>query len=109
MTPIDRDPAFEAVTTRQPEWTQEQAVQYEVARESIATLMAFRSQWIFDEEHAGSPDLTAIARWRSERAVLAAELKGLDIRDQELIARICDTYGAEIRRLGALEQQRDRV
>jgi hypothetical protein len=84
-----------------PEWTHEDCVQYEVARESITALMAYRSQWIFDEQQKPAPDAAAIHRWRAERAQYAAELRGLDVRDRALIARVCRDYGAEIRRLDA--------
>jgi hypothetical protein len=107
-TPSDRVPAVESAVSTRPEWTQEQAVQYEVARESITALISFRSQWIFDEEAKRAPDQVAIGRWEGESAALAAELQGLDVRDHELVARICREYGAEIKRLDALETQRER-
>jgi hypothetical protein len=99
---------LESLARPRPGWTQEQAVQYEVAREAIAALMAFRSQWIFDEEAKPSPDHAAIERWDAESAALAAELRGLDVRDDERVARICREYGAQIKRLDALETQRER-
>jgi hypothetical protein len=102
-TPSDRAPAIDTPQVQRPEWTQEQAVQYEVAREAITALMAFRSQWIFDEEQRAAPDHAAIERWEAESTALAAELRGLDVRDRERIAQICQTYGAEIKRLDALE------
>ena len=108
-TPSDRVPPSEPAASAQAEWTQEQAVQYEVAREAITALIAFRSQWVFDEEGRPSPDHVAIERWNAESAALAAELKGLDVRDHERVARICREYGPEIQRLDALEAERDRA
>ncbi|HKP61488.1 MAG TPA: hypothetical protein VJV78_32385 [Polyangiales bacterium] len=107
-TSSDRAPAFQAHDPAPPEWSQDQAVKYEVAREAITALMAFRSQWIFDEEGSAAPDLAAIESWRAERAAFAAELRSLDVRDQKTLARICELYGPEIRRLDALELQRER-
>jgi hypothetical protein len=106
--PSDRTPAFETTLSARPEWTQEEAIRYEVAREAVTALMAFRSQWIFDEEAKPSADHMLIERWESERAALAAELRGLHVCDHERVARICRVYGAEIRRLDALEAQRER-
>lgn len=105
-TPSDRAPARQSAAPSQPEWNQEQAIEYEVAREAITALMAFRSQWIFDEEQKRSPDHAAIARWNSESAAFAAELRNLHVRDHENVARICRTYGPEIQRLDALERPR---
>jgi hypothetical protein len=55
---------------RSPEWTQEDSVAYEVARDPITALMAYRSRWIFGEEAKPSPDHAAIEylRHRSRRA-----------------------------------------
>jgi hypothetical protein len=87
---------------RQPEWTHEGCVEYEVAREAITALMAFRSQWISDEQQKPAPD-QAIERWEAESAQYALEPQGLDVRDQTRLAQICRDYGAEIRRLDAAE------
>lgn len=98
--------ASELVDSRRPEWTQDESIEYEVARESITALISFRSQWLFDEEAKPSPDQAAIERWRGESAALAAELHGLHVGDRERIARICREYGPEIKRLDALELRR---
>jgi hypothetical protein len=42
-----------------PKWSQEEAVSYEVARELITALMAFRSEWIALERAKPAPDLSA--------------------------------------------------
>jgi hypothetical protein len=89
---------------RAPEWTHEDCVAYEVAREAITGLLAYRSQWIFDEQRKPAPDPGAIERWRAERSHYAAALRGLDVRDGERIARVRRDYGAELRRLGGLPQ-----
>jgi hypothetical protein len=86
----------------QPQWTHDDCVQYEVAREAITGLMAFRSQWIFDEQQKQQPDDTAIQEWRRQRAQLASELQGLDVTDRATNDRICREYGAEIQRLATL-------
>jgi hypothetical protein len=94
------------VAADSPEWTHEDCVQYEVAREAITALMAFRSQWIFDEQQKPAPDLETIAGWRAERSQLAAQLQGLDVRDKDTVKRICREYGPEIKRLDLLDVQR---
>lgn len=93
--------------TRPPEqWTHEECVDYEVARECIGGLIAIRSKWIYNEEKKLSPDLEAIARWDAEIDTYVQERRGLDLHDHENIARIRRDYGAEIRRLHAEETQR---
>ena len=77
---------------------------YEVARELITALMAFRSEWIALERAKPAPDLSAIERWKAERGAYAAELRGLHVADRDNIARIRRDYGTEARRLAALER-----
>jgi hypothetical protein len=84
-----------------PKWSNEDAVNYEVARDVITALMAFRSEWIGLERAKPAPDLSAIERWKAERGAYAAELRGLHIADHEKIARIRRDYGAECVRLSA--------
>lgn len=89
--------------TRPPEqWTHEECVNYEVARECIGNLIAIRSKWLRNERKKAFPDSEAIARWKAEMSKYAQERRGLDMRDQEKIIRIGREYGAEIRRLHAL-------
>lgn len=87
------------IPEKQPQWTHEDCVNYESARELITHLMAFRSEWIARERAKTAPDLAAIECWSAERSTYAAELRGLDVTDRENIARIRRDYGAEIRRL----------
>lgn len=61
-------------------------IDYEVAREAVTALIAFRSQWVSDEEAKPMPDSMLIERWDSESAAFAAEPR----------------YGAEIKRLDTL-------
>ena len=87
-----------------PKWSREDAVSYEVARELITALMAFRSEWVALERAKPAPDLSAIERWKAERGAYAAELRGLHVADRDNIARIRRDYGTEARRLAALER-----
>lgn len=87
-----------------PKWSQEDSVNFESARELIVLLMAYRSEWIAAERGKAQPDLELVARWIAERSAYAAELRGLDVTDRDNIARIRRDYGAEARRLAALER-----
>ena len=87
-----------------PQWSHDDCVNYESARELIALLMAYRSEWISRERLRPRPDLALIASWIGERSAYAGELRGLDVGDRDNIARIRRDYGAEARRLAALER-----
>ena len=102
-------PAVVPIDARRPEWTQDESIRYEVAREAITALMAFRSQWIFEEEEKPLPDKMAIEQWETERAQFASELHGLSVYDQRKLASICRRYGPEIKRLDELELRRTGV
>ena len=97
----EHNPAYYLDRSAQPQWTHEDCVNYESARELITELMAFRSEWIGCERAKTVPDLSAIERWKIERGAYAAELRGLDVTDRENIARIRRDHGAEVRRLAA--------
>ena len=86
------------------QWSHDDCVNYESARELIVLLMAYRSEWISRERLKLQPDLALIASWSAERSAYAGELRGLDVGDRDNIARIRRDYGAEARRLAALER-----
>ena len=87
------------------QWSHDDCVNYESARELIVLLMAYRSEWISRERLRPRPDLALIERWTAERTAYAGELRGLDVGDRENIGRIRRDYGAEARRLAALERE----
>ncbi|WP_323004837.1 hypothetical protein [Denitromonas sp.] len=97
----EHNPAYYLDRDAQPQWTHDDCVNYESARELITELMAFRSEWIARERAKAEPDLPVIERWKAERGAYAAELRGLDVTDRENITRIRRDYGAEVRRLAA--------
>ena len=86
------------------QWSHDDCVNYESARELIVLLMAYRSEWISHERIRPRPDLALIANWTAERSAYAGELRGLDVGDRDNIARIRRDYGSEARRLAALER-----
>jgi hypothetical protein len=94
---------------RRPEWSHEDCVEYEVARETITHLAAFRSAWIAAEEAKPAPDSAAIARWQAERTAYVMELRGLHALDRANISRICTEYGAQVKALSAAEPCRARL
>ena len=82
-----------------PEWTQEEAVHYEVARECITDMIAVRSAWLEAERQKDAPNTASIERWADERKRYVEELRALSIRDPENSNRVCREYGPELKRL----------
>lgn len=97
----ERRPEYYLDRSDRPEWTHEECVDYEVARETITALIGFRSEWIHQEQQKPAPDQASIARWEAETDAFVQELRGLDVRDRANIARIHRDYGAEVKRLNA--------
>ncbi|MDD5365958.1 MAG: hypothetical protein PHR30_11505 [Gallionellaceae bacterium] len=80
-----------------PKWTQDEAVAFECAHETITDLMAIRTSEIADEAAKPMPDAARIAGLRAERSRLARERAGLHWDNHFEIARIRADYGAYIR------------
>lgn len=79
------------------EWTQEEAVAFECARETITYLMAIQTGQIAAEASKQEPDAVRLASLRAERSRLAEERAALRVYDHADIARVRADYGAIIR------------
>jgi hypothetical protein len=79
------------------EWTQEEAIAFECAREVITDMMAIHSGQIAEEQAKHRPDSDRLAQLRAERTRLARERTELNVHDHADIARIRAVYGAAVR------------
>jgi len=79
------------------EWTQDQAIAFEVARECITHVMAICSEAISAEESKARPDPVRLAKFERELDELVRERAALTVQDEERIARIQSECGARIR------------
>lgn len=79
------------------DWTQEEAVAFECAREVITDMMAIQTGQIAAEASKQEPDAVRLASLRAERSRLALERAALHVHDHADIARIRADYGAIIR------------
>ncbi len=79
------------------QWTQDQAVAFECARECIVELMAICSAELGDLD--GQVDVCAdrVNRQEQRLADLAAELRHLHLADTDNIERIRRDYGRQVR------------
>lgn len=80
-----------------PKWTQDEAINYECARECITDLMGIFSMAIDDEESSSSPDQAKIEDMLATRTLLARERMALRLEDHDRVAEIRSVYGARIR------------
>ena len=80
-----------------PKWTQDEAINYECARECITDLMGIYSGAIADERAQALPDESKIADLLTSRTSLAHERMSLRLKDHDRIAEIRSVYGARIR------------
>ena len=79
------------------QWTQEEAVAFECAREVITDLMAIHTGQIAEESGKLAPDAARLAVLRAERSRLAQERAGLHVGDHSDVARVRAEYGAMVR------------
>ena len=79
------------------QWTQDEAIAFECAREAITHMMAIQSTEIADESAKAQPDADRVASLFAERSRLASERAALHVTDTVDIARIRIEYGATVR------------
>ena len=81
----------------QPLWTQDEAIAFESARETIGHLMAIYSALMDKEKMKPTPDWQQIMSLKAKRSALALERTNLNIKDYKDIARIEQEYGLKIK------------
>ncbi|OAD23834.1 hypothetical protein THIOM_000323 [Candidatus Thiomargarita nelsonii] len=83
------------------EWTQDDCVNLESAREILNGLIGFRVKWIRTEKEKIPPNKTSLAKWEKEKAALIEERKRLNVLEQDNVSKIRCVYGAMLKRLMA--------
>lgn len=79
------------------QWTQEEAIAFEAARECITDLMAIRTGQIEEEAQRPTPDPAHIEALRADRVRLHHERASLGVTDHAAVARVRSEYGAFVR------------
>jgi hypothetical protein len=82
---------------QQPLWTQDEAIAFEVARETINHVMSICTSDLADEERRPVPDAAVVAELSARRAQLHQERTSLRLKDHAEVARITKEYGALVR------------
>jgi len=85
------------------QWTDEEAINYECAREAITAVMAILMAQSHEEANKSNPDAAYLDSLYAERSRLFQERAGLRVQDHANIARVRTEYGARFR---ALREQR---
>lgn len=80
-----------------PDWTQEEAVAFEAARECITHLSAIVNAEIHAEASKPVPDLQRMTLLEEESLKLFREGRALSLKGHAEIARVRREYGARIR------------
>ncbi|GHT82472.1 hypothetical protein AGMMS49960_09240 [Betaproteobacteria bacterium] len=80
-----------------PKWTQDEAIDFECAREVITDLRAILTGQIYEETSKEHPDAEKLERLHAESSRLFRERAGLHVKDQANVARVLAEYGAQVR------------
>lgn len=84
-------------SAQKPLWTQDEAIAFEVARETINHVMSIYTAQIADERRKPVPDETKIAALSARRSELHRERTALRLKDHAEVARVSEEYGAFVR------------
>lgn len=79
------------------QWTQDEAIAFECARECITDLMGIQSGLLCEEENKRSPNQTSIDKYKVDLSRLFKERAALTVTNQTEIARVRSEYGAMVR------------
>jgi len=85
------------------QWTDDEAINYECAREAITSVRAILTAQIHEEAKKPDPDAAYLEDLYAERSRMFDERAALHVNDQTNIARVRAEYGARFR---ALREQR---
>ena len=81
------------------EWTQDDCVNLESAREILSGLIGFRVRWIRAEKEKTQPNQTNIDKWAQEKATFIGKRRRVNVLDQDNISKIQRVHGVELKRL----------
>ena len=80
-----------------PKWTQDEAIDFECAREVITDMRAILTGEIAEESSKENPDAERLERLHAESSRLFRERAGLHVKDHDAIVRVRAEYGARVR------------
>jgi hypothetical protein len=81
------------------EWTQDDCVNFESAREILSGLIGFRVKWIRAERDEIQPKTSNITKWEKEKTTFIEERRCLNVLEQNNVSRIQRVYGTELKQL----------
>ena len=78
-------------------WTQDEAIDFECAREVITDLRAILATQIYEESNKEQPDAEKLEQLYAESSRLFRERADLHVTDHENVMRVLARYGAQVR------------
>jgi hypothetical protein len=81
------------------QWTQDEAIAFECAKEVIGHMIAIKSSQIWEEEQKDIPDQRLLEKLNESQFKLAQERKNLRLKDHEKIAQVRNDYGSIIKEM----------
>lgn len=78
-------------------WTQQQAVAFESARETITDMMAILTARVYQEKRVATPNLELIRLLENEQNDLHRQRSALHVTDDVGVATVLEKYGQAIR------------
>lgn len=78
-------------------YTQDEAIEFECAREAITDLISIYNGQIYEESSKTKPDDELLSKLRLYRYRLVLERSTFHVKDHEIITQINVEYGAQIK------------
>ena len=79
------------------QWTQEQAIAYEAARECITALIGVYMSDLYEEEARDVPRLEVVAQLHERVGQVWRERTALKVTDDAAVQKVRSTYGPQVR------------
>ncbi len=97
MTDTGDEPSLHNV--KPYEWSNERAIDFEVAQDTISLFIAACTSRYWDERRKESPDTAVMEYWEKERRTASEARHALRSDDPDAIRAILETYGRRVREL----------
>lgn len=92
-----------------PLWTQDEAINYEAARECINDLAGIYMSGVYEALALNPPDTAKATALEALVDKLIAERGALTLKDHRTVERVLSVYGATVRVLRGIDQHSPRL
>lgn len=95
----EEEPESELAAARPFTWSDEDAVGYEVAQDTISRVIAECTARYWAERRKPNPDEAIVERWRAERLASVRASQSLRADDRDAVAAAITHFGRRLREL----------